>query len=316
LWLVIVQAAALAVLSHVVAERRYRWRYDREQARRLLGFGWPLLINGLLMFGIFQGDRLIIGSMYSVHDLAVYSVSFALATAPNMILGSIMGSLSLPALAQVQDTPGEFTRRYRLMVQTAGALGALVVVALITPGAWLIPFVFGPAYIAAGPVFAWLVGAEALRLMRLAPTLAALARADAQTSLRANLVRALAFPLAGASATVGLPLPWIAACAFSAEVLAVSVAIARTQRRHGLPVRLSLAPCALFLVALVAGRGLAALSVGPGTAARCATTLGALVLCAFAALAVLPDARLAFYGVLGATRRRLLLARCAPAREI
>ena len=283
LWLVIVQAAALAVLSHLTAQRPYRWAYDRVQMRRLLGFGWPLLINGLLMFGIFQGDRLVIGSMYSVHALAVYSVSFALATAPNMILGSIMASLSLPVLAQVQDTPGEFTQRYRLMVQTAGALAALVVVGLITPGAWLIPFVFGPAYIAAGPVFTWLVGAEALRLIRLAPTSAAVARADTQTCLRSNLVRVLAFPLAGACATVGLPLPWIAACAFFAEVLAFSAAIVRTQRRHGLQVRLSLAPCAFFLVALFAGRGLAAASVGAGTAVRCAATFGALMLCALGA---------------------------------
>jgi O-antigen/teichoic acid export membrane protein len=56
LWILIAQALCNTVGSHLVAERRYGWAWDRLYARQILAFGWPLLINGLLMFLIFQGD--------------------------------------------------------------------------------------------------------------------------------------------------------------------------------------------------------------------------------------------------------------------
>ena len=62
LWALLIQAAVATALSHMLAERRYRWAWNRECWRRIVSFGWPLMINGILIFGIFEGDRLVIGS--------------------------------------------------------------------------------------------------------------------------------------------------------------------------------------------------------------------------------------------------------------
>ena len=84
LWLVIAQAAALAAaIAPCWPSGDIAGLTIGEYARRLLTFGWPLLVNGLLMFGIVQGDRLIIGTAYSVYDLGIYSVALTLAMAPH-----------------------------------------------------------------------------------------------------------------------------------------------------------------------------------------------------------------------------------------
>ena len=66
LYVVIGQVVMMTLVSHLVAERPYRWAWDRVIIGRMLRFGWPLLINGLLMFAIFQGDKAIVGR--GVHD--------------------------------------------------------------------------------------------------------------------------------------------------------------------------------------------------------------------------------------------------------
>ena len=40
------------LISHFVATRPYRIAFEREHTRRLVRFGWPLLLNGLLVTGV------------------------------------------------------------------------------------------------------------------------------------------------------------------------------------------------------------------------------------------------------------------------
>src|SRR5262249_16026779 len=50
LWILNIQAISYCVASHLVAERSYRWAWRRDYMKRMFSFGWPLLVNGLLMF--------------------------------------------------------------------------------------------------------------------------------------------------------------------------------------------------------------------------------------------------------------------------
>ena len=126
--------------------------------------------------------------------------------------------------------------------------------------AWLVLFVYGQKYANAGAVIGWLASMWALRTIRVAPTLAAMAKGDTRTAMISNIVRAgslLSILLAAAS---GSPLTWIAASAFWGELLATTVNVSRLKRRHNVPVHLSLKPA---IVAMF-GVGLAALSTMTG----------------------------------------------------
>jgi len=244
LWLVITQEAALAVLSHVLAERPYRWQYHRAQARRLVAFGWPLLLNGLLLFAIFQGDRLVVGSNYSMTDLGIYSAALTLAMAPSMFVGGIVVSIMLPLLSAAQDDRPRFLRRYMLCVDMLTMLGGALAILFLCIGPMLLSTLFGVGY-AAGGLFLVLLGiAFSARLLRVGPTAAALALGDTQNSMWANVCR-----LAGVGAALALGLAhasliWIPVASIAGELLALAAALVRLARCHQLSPRMLL-PSAL-----------------------------------------------------------------------
>ena len=289
LWIVLVQTAAYVLCSHLRAERAYRWSCDRETAARLFIFGWPLLVNSLLMFGIFQGDRAIIGAIYSMHDLGLYAAATALAFAPSMFLGSIVSSITLPLLSRTQTDRGEFERRYGICIGVLTLIASLLVVILAILGPRLLTLIFGESYAGAGGCLVILGIAQSVRLLRVGTTSAAMALSDTVNSMWSNTWRIGGIVGAAVAAALGLPLLWIAAAALLGEILALCYSALRLTRRHGIAARciarpiLTIAPvvsaavaiqayyppktvygAGLFLVALSLCCGLSILVASPG----------------------------------------------------
>jgi O-antigen/teichoic acid export membrane protein len=242
LWIVILQAGVLALVSHLVAQRGYRWAWDRKHAARLLEFGWPLLINGALMFAIFHGDRLIVGSMYSMEELGYFSVAVALTSAPTALLASLSVSILLPLLAQVQDDRQRLTQRYVLSVQLFAVASGLVAAVFVLLGPLLILLLFGGKYAGAADVLGALAIMQAVRLFRIPPTVAAMARGDTRNSMIANIARLGGLPLALLAAAVHAPVPWVAVAGVIGEALGFAAAIIRLKRRQAERLQPALVP--------------------------------------------------------------------------
>src|SRR5437899_131865 len=166
----------------------------------MVAFGWPLMINGVLMYIIFEGDRFVIGtshrlfarSTYTLADLGVYSVAFALAMAPTMLVANISTQLFLPLLSQVQDSMPQFRRRYVLCAELISFLATMISIPLITLGGRAVILVYGSKYAAAGTFIGWLGAMWAVRILRVVPTVAAMALADTHNSMISNVVRTAA----------------------------------------------------------------------------------------------------------------------------
>jgi O-antigen/teichoic acid export membrane protein len=188
LWVLVLQAAATVAASHWVAERRYGWAWDRRHAEQILAFGWPLIINGLLMFLIFEGDRFVIGAanhifrktIYSLADLGVYSIAFGLTMAPTMMLIKVTSSLFLPILSKVQDLRAQFDQRYLSCSQALSVMAAAIAIPFMVSGGWLLTLVYGQKYAAAAGFIGWLAAMWAVRTFRVGPTLAAMALGDTE----------------------------------------------------------------------------------------------------------------------------------------
>ena len=99
-WVSLIQAVAYVTLSHVFARRKYCLRFDRVYIVRMLQFGWPMLVNSLLMFGVFQGDRLVVAFSVSVEELSRYALALQLGLLPTLVLARASLSLLLPLLAK------------------------------------------------------------------------------------------------------------------------------------------------------------------------------------------------------------------------
>jgi O-antigen/teichoic acid export membrane protein len=240
LWLLVAQMAITVLVSHLVAERRYSWAWNSHYAKRIFTFGWPLLINGLLMYLIFQGDRFVIGAAHQVFprsnftlgDLGVYSVAFTLTMAPSLLVANVTSALFLPVLSRAQGDREQFNRRYLVCAQILVLAAAMISIPFVVAGGPLVVFVFGKKYAAAISVVGWLGAMQFLRTMRVAPTIAAMSLGDTENSMYSNIARTAAFLGILIVVATGRSLSWVAACGFFGEALALTVCLGRLQSKH------------------------------------------------------------------------------------
>ncbi len=207
------QQVAYLIVSHIVAERAYGLGWNKDVARRTINFGWPLLINGLLMFGIFQGDRVIVANQMGIQVLGWFAVAFALTLMPTTILSKVLTSLSLPRLSKLQDDEAGFNRLATLTIEFACAVGVLLVIGFAVLGRPMMLALYGVKYEAALAVLVWLAVMQSLRVAKAGPTIIALAGAQTKNPMFANLARICFLPIAFLAAVCGaevLHLVWIA----------------------------------------------------------------------------------------------------------
>jgi O-antigen/teichoic acid export membrane protein len=225
----VVQAAAQVVLSHLLAGQRYGVAFERSVLRAAFGFGLPLMGNAVLMFLTFQADRLIVAGAFGWAEVAVYGVALQLAMLPAQIAGRAAASLLAPRmrLALAGGTLAAVTAlslRAYLLLGLAFAAGF----AALAPEA--IALVYGAAFrpdlLLALP-FGVAAGA---RIVRTPLSQRAVTLGRTGDPARANLWRAAALIPALGFALAGFPLTTLALGAACGEVAATLSALFLARR--------------------------------------------------------------------------------------
>lgn len=228
------QSLVLVLMSHLTAERRYSWGYNRDVARRMLIFGWPLVLNGLLMFGAMQGDRLIVLGSASKADLGRYAVAIQFSLIPVLLLSRVASTLWLPLLARDQSQPVRFQARLNQLALLLGAVALTFSLGFMSLGGPVLRLLYGPEFSVSTGLLGWLAVMQGVRLLRSLPSLAAMARADSLNPLAANVLRLAGLIAALAACLMGLELEAIAAAGAVGEFLALAGSIVLLHRRHGI----------------------------------------------------------------------------------
>lgn len=301
LWILVLQTVSSSVGSHLVAERRYALAWNKNYAKRMFHFGWPLLVNGLLLYGIMEGDRVIIGSArrlfsnstYTLADLGVYSVAFALTMAPTMIVANVSTSLFLPFLARVKDSCLEFERRYLTCLRAVSLMAGVISIPFIFAGGRVVSLVYGHKYAAAAGFIGWLAAMWGIRIIRVAPTLAAMARGDTKAAMVSNTVRSLALVGMVLAAATGSRLAWISIWGFGGELLALGMLVWRLKRFHAIPATPCFRPFAVIGFGMVTAAVISIAQIKTfGWGAVFLGCLGLMVTTLLAMLFVVPQLRL------------------------
>ncbi len=244
LYLGMINITVVVLMSQILAERSFRLGWDKWIVRRFLAFGWPLLINSLLMYGMAQGDRVILAKAYTKAELGVYSVAIGLVSAVLAFATSTINPIVLPLMARVQHDDKTFQRHYGLHVQAMGGIALLAGSAFILLGPVTITFVYGSKYSMAATVVGWLGISQCLRLMRMPASNAAMARGDTKNIMFANVFRQSGVLLAVIAAWSGMSIEWIAFSGVCGELLALAAAGILLKNRHAVPLRSILKPSA------------------------------------------------------------------------
>ena len=259
LYLILVQTLARTVMSHFMAERPYNWGWEPIHAREIISFGWPLLINGILLFLITQGDRFVIGAAdnlfaretYSKTQLGFYSAAFVLSSAITNGIYSVVSPVMLPLLSATQDLRVQFQKRCRFCIQIAAFILSPIGIFFILLGGWFLVLAYGDQYRAAAPLMAWLGATSSIHLLRLASTTIAMAKGHSLNTTISNIFRSFSFILAFTFAALGADIVWIAASGLLGELLAIGASIGLLRYRLAIPLQYFLKPLIISFTGLL-----------------------------------------------------------------
>ena len=253
LYALLVQEALTTLLTHLVAERPYRVRFQRDVMAAGARFGWPLLLNGLLLFLVLQGEKLVVGRELGMAALGVFAMALALIQEPSMALQRTITQFQLPQLAANKADDAGFTRMATVTVQ-ANLLGAVILcLAVQIFGEPLVLTALGPHYAAAIPLLVLINIVQALRGARGCTAQVALARAKTGNALAGNVPRALSIPISWYALTQGGGLTTILVIAAIAEMTGFGIGLWLMRTRTGVGLRRlipALVAFAAFLVTL------------------------------------------------------------------
>ncbi|WP_290703275.1 oligosaccharide flippase family protein [Amphritea sp.] len=201
LYILIFQVFINVTLTHILSKQRYYISLNFNCIKRVFGFGWPLLLNGFLIFLVFQTDRMIIGKVFSLEMLGYFSAAFAMTIMPSIVIAKIYSIVFLPILSRSQEQ-GQDEEPYVMlrMLHLTLLTGLYVLSFMILFGGEVYIFAYGSEYFE-GKVFMVLLGImHSIRIIRIGPTIIATSRAQTKVIMKSNVVR---------SAAVLLSLCWI-----------------------------------------------------------------------------------------------------------
>jgi len=225
LYTLLLQQVIFTIATHTIAGRPYQWAWERAIVRRAIDFGWPLLVNSLLMFGIFTGDQFIVGSLIGMTELGWFSAAFALTLSPSIIVTKTLQSFFLPQLSKLQDEKDAFCQLATVTMQAAMLAGIVYLVLLVTVGSPLFITLYGSKYEPALAVFLWLAVMQCFRIAKAGPICVAVSKGKTTNPLIANTMRLLMFPCAALLVLNGSGMVTVVYLGIAGELLAFFMSI-------------------------------------------------------------------------------------------
>ena len=119
-----------------------KFRWDKTAVHELISFGKWIFISTALTFLAGQADRIILGKIFSLEILGIYTIALTLSDIPRQIVANLSGKIIFPVLSHLMDLPRDElryqlfnTRRRVLMLLALGlafmaAFGDLVILKL------------------------------------------------------------------------------------------------------------------------------------------------------------------------------------------
>lgn len=258
LYSVLVQVGLGLLASHLLAERRFAISLDRGIMAKGLRFGWPLLINGALLFFVMHGEKLIVGRELGMAPLGIFAMGFTLTLTPTLVLARSTQAFFLPQLSAVQDDPARFVPIAAATMQAAIANGLLVAVGIVVVGPPFVSLVLGEKYAALTPLLAWLAILQAVRVFKTGSAVVALARGRTGNAMLGNLPRVVSLGLSWLALIEGADLLTVVFIGIAGEVVGFAISLVLVRARVGVALTPMIWPVTAAAVVLgaIAGEAL------------------------------------------------------------
>lgn len=121
-------------------------KLNRESLKYMWGFGWKLLVSGLLDNIWKEVYQMIVGKFYSPATLGQYTRSKQYANLFSANFTSVVQRVSYPALSQLQDEKERMVAAFRRVIKTAMFVTAIVMISMAAVAEPLIYCLIGPQW--------------------------------------------------------------------------------------------------------------------------------------------------------------------------
>ncbi len=125
------------------------WRVDRAELRTIFNYGFPVAGSALLAKLIFDIDYLIVGALLGAEALGYYTLAFRLPELVIINVFFVLSTVTFPLYSRARDDPERLRRGYLKSVQVQSLYGVCAGVGLAVVAPYVVPVVFGPAWIPA-----------------------------------------------------------------------------------------------------------------------------------------------------------------------
>lgn len=217
---IFVQQILALASSHFGAVRRYTFEFERSVMIRAVSFGWPMTVNSLLLYFVFNGDRLVIANLFGLEALGLFSAAIMLTLTPINFVARTLQTTLLPVMSRSDLDTDNRQIQYNSTVALL-IMASLCFVALIfSVGDKILVLILGSRFYGATHFLQILAICQAVRLIRAAPALLAMAGGDTKNPLFANIVRAAFIVFSAAAAYKWKNIDILLAIAVIGEVVA------------------------------------------------------------------------------------------------
>jgi len=138
--------------------------FRRDKARAVLGIGLPFAASSVLVFAITNVDQIVVGHVLHARNMGFYVLALCLATWPLTVLTQQIRDMAPAAFARLRRGPQVVGSAFMSSVDLLACLTLPPCVLISTSGGTLIHAVYGPAWMPAAHVLAWLAPLAELRV--------------------------------------------------------------------------------------------------------------------------------------------------------
>lgn len=144
-WMQLARQFSLSALLWFFSHWKPTLCFSKEKMKYHYGFGYKLMLSGLLYTFFENIYNIVIGKFYSVQSLGHFERARTFNNYPISIITSVIGNVTYPLLAKIQDEPDKISKVYKQLIQVSFAISA--------------PLMLGAAAIAK-PLFELVLGKE------------------------------------------------------------------------------------------------------------------------------------------------------------
>ena len=196
-WALVISGISSAIILLVLyslflpgAHNRFRW--EREAARELIGFGKWIFLSTICGFLFMQSDKLILGKYLPLDQFGIYNIGFFLASFPILMGGMMTRKVLIPVYRE--RPPAESADNFRKLQKMRFLLSAAILGltgAVSISGVLLINLLYDPRYAMAGAVVVLIAAMQIPQIIVLTYEQAALAAGDSRRFFVLSLARAV-----------------------------------------------------------------------------------------------------------------------------